>query len=124
MTSERTWDWADWIARHSIACAARRVSGSLSERLEEEWLADLSTRRGPMLRLRFAAGCVWAANVIANERAEPTVYAFNSPVVHEHFIRFPKHDFPFVTSGAVAFVLIVSLFTTTFYGLALGLGLQ
>ena len=124
MTSERTWNWADWIAHRLIGYAAQRTPDSLSERLEEEWLADLATKRGPILRLRFAVGCRWAANVIAHERAVPAVFATSSPIGHGHFIRFPQDDFPLVTGGAVAFVVIVSLFTTTFYGLAMGLGVQ
>jgi hypothetical protein len=115
---------ADWIAQRVIGYAARRVPGPLSERLEEEWLADLATRRGPILRLGFAIGCGWAANMIAHECAVPAHSAMSSPVGRAHFIRFPEDDFPFVTGGAVAFVLIVSLFTSTFYGLAVGLGLQ
>lgn len=124
MTSERRWDWAEWIAHRVIGYAARRVPGSLSERLEEEWLADLAGRRGSIPRLRFAIGCGWAANVIARECAMPADPAMTSPGGRGHFIRFPDDDFSFVTGSAVAFVLIVSLFTSTFYGLALGLGLQ
>jgi hypothetical protein len=124
MTSERKWDWADWIAHRVIGYAARRVPEALAERLEEEWLADLATRRGPVLRLRFAVGCRWAAAVIAHEFAEPAVLAASPAGGRGHFIRFPEDDFSFVTGGAVAFVIIVSLFTSTFYGLAVALGLQ
>jgi len=118
------WDWADWIAHRVIGHAARRIPGSLSERLEEEWLADLATRRKPMGRLWFAVGCRWAANVIAHECALTAVAVTSPPVWRAHFIRFPEDDFPFVTGVAVPFVLIVSLFTSTFYGLAVALGPQ
>ena len=53
MTSERAWDWADSIAQRLIRRAARRAPASLSERFQEEWLADLAAQRGPIARLRF-----------------------------------------------------------------------
>ncbi len=124
MTSERTWDWADRIAHRVIGYAAQRLPRSLSDRIDEEWLADLATRRRPAGRLWFAVGCHRAANVIAHECTVPAVSAMSAPAAHGHFIRFPEDDFPFVTGVAVPFFLIVSLFTSTFYGLALALGLQ
>ena len=48
--------WVDGIAVRIIQRAARRAPGSLSERLEEEWLADASQRHGPMSRLSFSSG--------------------------------------------------------------------
>ncbi len=47
--------------------AAAAAPPSLSERLEEEWLADLETRRGPVSRLLFGLGCCWAVQSIARE---------------------------------------------------------
>jgi hypothetical protein len=54
MTSERAWDWVDGFAHRLIHRAAQRAPGSLSERLEEEWLADLAAQRSLISRLRFA----------------------------------------------------------------------
>jgi TonB family protein len=54
-----------WLIRHG----ARGAPASLSERLEEEWLADLAARSGPLARLRFAIGCCWASRVITHELA-------------------------------------------------------
>lgn len=63
--------WFDGIARNLICHAARKAPPALSERLGEEWLADLSARSGTLAQLRFALGCCWATNVIAHEFAAP-----------------------------------------------------
>lgn len=47
--------------------AARRAPAPLAERLEEEWLADLSTRTSSMSRWGFALGCCWATGIIARQ---------------------------------------------------------
>lgn len=59
------------IAVGLIQHAARKAPAALSERLEEEWLADLEGRHGGFARLRFALGCLWATRVIALELAAP-----------------------------------------------------
>jgi hypothetical protein len=111
------------IAQRLIRSAARRVPEPLSERLREEWTADLAAQRGSLARLRFAAGCYWAARVIAQEHAVPT-----SPLPpnsidsgHAHFIRFPKELSPVLMSGTTSFVLILSLNAAVLYGLVLSL---
>jgi TonB family protein len=63
--------WTDALVRALIRHAAHRAPPDLSERLEEEWFADLATRRGPLARLLFAAGCRWAARTIALEFGAP-----------------------------------------------------
>lgn len=63
--------WFDGIAPYLIRHAARRAPPALSERLGEEWLADLSARSGAFSQLRFALGCCWATNVIAHEFGAP-----------------------------------------------------
>lgn len=55
--------WINSIAHRVIERAAGRTS-ILSERLREEWLADLLERQGPLDRLRLAFGCYWAAMII------------------------------------------------------------
>jgi biopolymer transport protein ExbD len=59
--------WVNSVAPLLIRLAARSAPESLSERLEEEWLAHLTERRGPMSRLSFALGCYWAAIVIPHD---------------------------------------------------------
>lgn len=60
--------FVDAIARRLIERAARRAPTTLSERLLEEWTADMSERLGRMARLRFAAECCWAALLIGHDR--------------------------------------------------------
>ena len=63
--------WFDGIAPYLIRRAACKAPAALSERLGEEWLADLSARSGALSQLRFALGCCWATNVIAHEFGAP-----------------------------------------------------
>ena len=63
--------WFGGIAPYLIRHAARKAPPALSERLGEEWLADLSARSGVLSQLRFALGCCWATNVIAHEFGAP-----------------------------------------------------
>ena len=121
MTSERMWDCAGWISCRLIDYAARSAPAALSERLVEEWSADSAARDGQLPRLRFAMGCVWAARVIAQEDAVPTVSATSAALANSHFIRFPREDSPFFAGSTETFVLIVSLFVAVLYALALGL---
>jgi hypothetical protein len=53
--------------------AARAAPGSLSARLEEEWLADLYQRTSGLSRLRFAIGCYWAGAAIGREHRSARV---------------------------------------------------
>ena len=57
-----------WLIHH----AARSAPELLSQRLEEEWLADLAVRPSAASRLRFAIGCSWATRVIALEHSMST----------------------------------------------------
>jgi biopolymer transport protein ExbD len=53
--------WRDALAARIVQCAARTAPRSLSERLEEEWLAAVSEQPASTARLSFALGCLWAA---------------------------------------------------------------
>ena len=55
--------FSGWLVRR----AAGSAPPSLAGRLEEEWLADLETRRSPASRLLFGLGCWWAVPVIARD---------------------------------------------------------
>lgn len=114
---------ASKIAQGLIRSAARRAPQALSERLTEEWLADLAAQRGLLARLRFAAGCYWAARVIALEHvvspAPLAQFPHDSP--RALFIRFPAEPAPVLMSGTTTFVLILSLNAAVLYGLVLGL---
>ncbi len=67
------------IARALIRAAAHRAPPELSGRLEEEWLADLEARRGPLAQVLFALGCRWAARTIALEFGAPVRLAATAP---------------------------------------------
>jgi len=123
MTSERA-DWVDGIAHRLIHHAARRAPDSLADRLEEEWLADLASQRGPIQRLRFAFGCCWAINVIAHEHAVAALPVASSPTGQGHFIHHTggHGDSPFFTARTTTFVLVAILHAALLYGLAMGLG--
>jgi len=122
MTSERTQGWMDGIAQGLIHRAARRVPGALSERLQEEWLADFAEQRGRVARLRFALGCYWATNAIVRERAAAAIPAASVATGGGNFVRYPKEESPFFTGRTVTFVLVASLHVAVLYGLAMGLG--
>ena len=55
------------LAYRLIVHAAIRAPAPLSERLREEWLADLHHRHGSLARLRLAAGCHWASFSITRD---------------------------------------------------------
>lgn len=78
-TSFRGFDGIDTIACCVIEHAARRAPTALSERLLEEWLADLAEQRGHMARLRFALGCYWAATLIGRDCCPVSAAATSSP---------------------------------------------
>src|SRR5277367_3707518 len=98
MTSERAQDWVDAIVHGLIRRAARRAPDLLSARLEEEWLADLSERRGQLARLRFGVGCCWATNVIVRENAVAAVPATSSPATPGTLTGFAPDDSPYFSA--------------------------
>jgi TonB family protein len=121
MTSERTEDWVDGIVNRLIRRAARHAPALLRDRLEEEWLADLAERRGPLARLRFGIGCCWATNVIAREHAAVAPLAAAVSPQTRGVIHFSSGDSPFFTGRTITFVLVATLHLAVLYGLAIGL---
>jgi biopolymer transport protein ExbD len=63
--------------------AARAAPQSLSERLEEEWSADLAEQRGRMSQLSFALGCYWAAAVISHGHCAAKAPATSPPMEYK-----------------------------------------
>jgi hypothetical protein len=51
--------WAEYAARTLVIRAARRVPASLKERLEEEWLAELSEWPTDIAKFVFAFSIYW-----------------------------------------------------------------
>jgi hypothetical protein len=68
----RTTNGREGLAGWLIQRAARAAPPTLSERLAEEWMADLAARKGALDRLRLALGCCWAIRVIARGRFQTT----------------------------------------------------
>jgi TonB family protein len=111
----------DGIARSLVQHAARRAPASLVQRLEEEWLADFAQRRGPLARLRFGVGCVWATNIIAHEYLEPKVAAASAGGGSVATSTHPGPDFSFLSGRTVAVLGIVGLHGLIVYAFATGM---
>jgi periplasmic protein TonB len=104
-----------WLIRR----AARNAPPSLSERLQEEWLAALADRRGRLSRLRLAVGCCWATTVIARDYAAPL--AATGRAGAQALTVHASPDPSFVSRRVIALVLIACLHTALIYALATGL---
>jgi TonB family protein len=102
-----------WLI-HQAACRAPR---SLSQRLEEEWLADLAARPSAMSRLRFAIGCCWATQVIAFEYRPSSIPVTSSAVQGRLMSAYAQHDVGKLSSRSSTLFLVVSLHAALFYGL-------
>jgi periplasmic protein TonB len=111
----------DELARWLIQHAARSAPADLAERLEEEWLADLETRRGAMARLRLGIGCCWATRVIACEHVTANVIVTNSATGNEAMAAYARHDDWLLSRRTIALLLIVGLHVVVIYALATGL---
>jgi TonB family protein len=120
MTSERMFHGVDRMAHCLIRRAARGAPDTLSERLEEEWLADLAERHGALSRLRFALGCCWATSVIAHEHGAVAVPAAGAPMGHGHFIGFAQTHSPLFSRRTTTFLLVACLHAAVLYGLIIG----
>jgi TonB family protein len=120
VSDEALW-WVEAFVRRLIQHAARNAPPSLSQRLEEEWLADLAARRGQMSRLRLAIGCCWATRVITHEHVAANVPATASATGNRIMTASAQYDSSFVPRRTTAVVLIVCLHGVLIYFLATGL---
>ena len=75
--------WIDCVAPRVIQHAARNVPQPLAERLQEEWLADLTQQHGRISQLSFAFGCYWAATVIRHGHCTEKVPATSRPMEYK-----------------------------------------
>ena len=117
--------WIDGLAGQVIRRAARNAPSSLSQRLEEEWLADMAARRGRISRLRLAVGCCWAAMVIAREHAAAAVMAAGQAGGHKTAATYAPHDASFLSRRrTTALLFIAALHGALIYFLAIGLAQQ
>lgn len=121
MTAQDPAPRTDQLARWLVHSAARRAPPPFPERLEEEWLADLSARGGPMSRLRFGLGCCWAATVIYHEHCGTSVAAAGSSRGQRTMTYDSHGNLPFFTRRTLALLLIACLHVILIYALASGI---
>ena len=116
--SPRLTGLVDWL----IYRAARGAPPSLSERLKEEWLADLSSRPSALSRLWFALGCCWATRVIAHEHRASGVALASHAMSAKFVLPYPQGDSGLFSRRSVTLVLVVALHIAVLYGLMTSLG--
>lgn len=113
------------VAQRLIQHAAHHAPPLLADRLEEEWLADLATRRGPTSRLLFALGCCWATHTIAREHsaiiASTTASAATgSTTMTAH----AESNLTFLPRRTTVLIAIVGLHVAIIYAFASGLAVR
>ena len=109
--------WMEGLGQRLIRHAARRAPESLSQRLEEEWLADWAARPSAMSRLRFALGCCWATQVIAVEFQPSRVAAAAPAAAGSSMGAYAQHDSGYFSRRSGTLFLVLSLHALLFYGL-------
>jgi TonB family protein len=117
-------DGREDIAQGLIRCAARNAPPQLSERLQEEWSADLAARPGAWARVRFALGCCWAARVLqyeAGAAAAASTSAACATSGNKVVMTSGHHDAAFFSRRTLILVLIIALHAALIYGFANGL---
>lgn len=115
-----TWDLA--LAGHLVSCAARKAPLGLAERLQEEWLADLTARQGAFSRIRFGLGCCWATRVIAREFGAAAAAAGSSASAQRLLVAYGGYDFSRVSRRTAALIAIVCLHIGILYVYLTGFG--
>lgn len=107
--------WDQVLALHLVRYAARKAPPGLTERLEEEWQADLMGRQGAFARIRFGLGCCWATRVIAREFGVAAAAVANSASGQPVLIAHGGHDFSWLSRRTLALIAIVFLHAAVFY---------
>jgi TonB family protein len=107
-----------WLIHH----AARSAPELLSQRLEEEWLADLAVRPSAASRLRFALGCCWATRVIAIEHLMSTARLVAPGMEAKAMVAsYAHHDLGWFSRRTTALGLVACLHIAVFYAFMIGL---
>lgn len=122
MTSERKVEWMDRAAGCLVHYAARRTPEPLSQRLEEEWLADLAERRSGFARLRLGIGCYWATYSIAREQRIAAVAPARTQLAPANLAGFMSENSALFSRRTATFLLVASLHAAVLLGLAVGVG--
>lgn len=111
---------AHWLIRR----AARSAPRDLSERLEEEWLADLDARPSAWSGIRFAIGCCWATKVIALEQAGTAPVLAGAAVGPKGAVSYLHETSGPFSRRSGTLMLVVGLHVAVFYGLLVGLNVD
>jgi TonB family protein len=109
--------WMDGLGQRLVRHAARRAPQALSQRLQEEWLADWEARASATSRLRFALGCCWATRVIALEFKPSGVPVASPAVAGKLMSALSPHDAGYFSGRSGTFFIVLSLHALLFYGL-------
>jgi hypothetical protein len=109
-----------WLIHH----AARRAPSDLSERLEEEWRADLAVRPSGSSCFRFALGCCWATRVIAREHSPASVPVVRAAMGPKAALGYVRDEPGIFASRSITFFLVAGLHIAMFYGLMTGLAFR
>jgi TonB family protein len=107
-----------WLIHH----AACRAPESLSERLEEEWLADLEVRCSAASRLRFSLGCCWATRVIVHDHYVSSIAGTTTTIAGARsMLAYAPNRLGSFSRRTTAFILVVCLHVAVFYAFLVGL---
>ena len=115
--SQRKVEWTDEFSHWLIHHAAGRAPDSFTERLQEEWLADMAARPSALSRLRFAIGCCWATRVIAYEHQPDSVPVTAHVAAAKLMGGYAPHDAGYFSKRSSTFFLVVSLHAVLLYGI-------
>jgi Gram-negative bacterial TonB protein C-terminal len=110
--------WSVWLIRH----AAHRSPPDLAERLEEEWLADLSAQRGALAQLWFALGCCWATRVITLDAIAIRAPAARAATAQGAVATIVPHDRTPFSGRTIVLMFIAGLHLIVITRFSLGLG--
>jgi len=116
--------WPEALTHWLIHHAACRAPPDLSERLDEEWRADLAVRSSAGSRLRFALGCCWATSVIVREHGPASVPVTSAPVGPKVTLVFARDESGILARRSITFFLVAGLHIALFYGLMTGLAFR
>jgi TonB family protein len=103
--------FSEWLLHR----AARSAPPALSQRLEEEWMADLATRPSGWSRLRFAIGCCWATRVIAYQHYAPTLAPSSAVAGTPLLAGDGRRGSGLLSRRTMTFLLVVCLHVVFFY---------
>jgi protein TonB len=116
--------WPEALTHWLIHHAARSAPPDLSERLEEEWRADLEARSSASSRLGFALGCCWATRVIVREHRAAGIAVAGAAMGPKVTVGYVRDESGIFARRSITFFLVAGLHIALFYGLMTGLAFR